>query len=148
MLRREDYLIQYEALADRDSWRGAVTEAGWPWVERHADNVLGLILDPLHGEAFIDRRERCPIPSSKRPRLQRRAANLLTVDFSNQDRSVQPSSGRRPEPGLGGGRVQFHGGVRQHLLVAERGAELKSMPPLAVVSARTLIGLPLNVSSA
>src|SRR3954471_3833478 len=26
---------------------------------------------------------------------------------------------------------------------AERGAELKSMPPLAVVSARTLIGLPL-----
>ena len=60
MLGREEYLIQYEALADQDSWRGTVCEADWAGVEQNADNALGLTLDTLGGEAFIDRRERRP----------------------------------------------------------------------------------------
>jgi hypothetical protein len=62
MLRREEYLIQYEALADQDSWRGTVREADWAGVEQNADNVLGLTLDTLRGEAFIDRARKAPYP--------------------------------------------------------------------------------------
>jgi hypothetical protein len=78
MLRREDYLSQYEALADQDSWRGTVCEADWAGVEQNADNALGLTLATLRGKGFIDRARTAPLPSCKRPSLQRRAANLLT----------------------------------------------------------------------
>jgi hypothetical protein len=62
MLGRLDCLIQSEALADQDSWRGTVCEADWAGVEQNADNAGGLTLDTLRGEAFIDRRERRPLP--------------------------------------------------------------------------------------
>jgi hypothetical protein len=62
MLRREDYLIQSEALADQDSWRSTVCEVDWAGVEQNADNVLGLTLDTLGGEAFIDQVRTAPYP--------------------------------------------------------------------------------------
>jgi len=74
MLGRGDYLIQSEALADQDSWHGAVPEADWARVEQNADHALGLTLDTLRGEAFIDRTRTAPLPSCKRPSLQRKAA--------------------------------------------------------------------------
>ena len=49
MHRREDYLIQSEALADQDSWRGTVPKADWAGAEQNADNALGLTLDTLRG---------------------------------------------------------------------------------------------------
>ena len=62
MHRREDYLIQSEALADEDSWRGTVCEAEGAGVEQNADHVLGLTLDTLRAEAFIDRARTAPYP--------------------------------------------------------------------------------------
>jgi hypothetical protein len=62
MLRREEYLIQDEAPADQDSWRGTVPKADWAGVEQNPDNALGLTLDTLGGEAFIDRARTAPLP--------------------------------------------------------------------------------------
>jgi hypothetical protein len=75
MLRREDYLIQYEALADQDSCMAPCPKPTGPGVEQNADNAGGLTLDPLRGEAFIDRARTAPFQSCKRPSLQRRATN-------------------------------------------------------------------------
>jgi hypothetical protein len=47
MLRGEDYLIQDEALADQDCWRGTVCEADWAGVEQNPDNAGGMTLDTL-----------------------------------------------------------------------------------------------------
>jgi hypothetical protein len=62
MLGCLECLIQDEALADQDSWRGTVCEADWAGVEQNAGKVLGLTLDTLRGEVFIDWARTAPYP--------------------------------------------------------------------------------------
>ena len=100
MLGRGDYLIRYKALGDQDCWRGPGCEADWAGVEQNADKAVGLPLDTLRGEAFIDRARTPPLPKLQAALAQRRATALLTVDFSSQERSAstrfRPPAGAAP----------------------------------------------------
>jgi hypothetical protein len=79
MLRREEYLIQDAALADQDSWRGTVPQSRLGRGGADADNVLGLTLDTLQGEAFIDW-ARTAAPDPKPRAAQAAAKGRLSPD--------------------------------------------------------------------
>ena len=72
MLGRGDYLIQSEALADQDSWHGAVPEADWAGVEQNPDHALSLTLDTSAARRSSIGRERRPFQAASGPRYSER----------------------------------------------------------------------------